>query len=462
MIEQYSIEPIPEHERKGRGSSLFTIWFAIQVGPVVLVTGALGPLLFGQSFLWTLVAALIGNLVGAILVALHAAQGPWLGVPQMIQSRGQFGAGGSVLLILIVILIYFGFFASTLVTGGQAVHQVVTGVPTEVWIVVGGVLAALVAMVGYDLIHRVGRLLTIVAGLIYVVLVVVLLASGDTSVLWHAGPFQRGGFLAMLSTSAVWQISLAPYVSDYSRYMPRTSGGQRSTFWWTYAGLGGGAVVPMAIGAAVAAITGDDVLATLDKVVPAGLAGTVLVVFGVLTLHINSMNLYGSVLTGSTLVQTFKHDWLPSRTVRVAIIVGAAIIGVAVSILWADSFLASYSQFLVLLGYLLVPWSVINLLDYYVVRHGDYDVSSFFAPAGGIYGWFSWPAIIAYVVGVAVEIPFLTTSWYTGPLYDRLGFDASWVVSAVVTIPLYLFLARGQRTAPAALRSDAVSTGNGL
>ena len=72
VIEQYTIEPIPLNERKGRGSDLFTIWFAIQVGPVVLITGALGPLLFEQSFLWTLVAVLVGNVVGGILVTALA------------------------------------------------------------------------------------------------------------------------------------------------------------------------------------------------------------------------------------------------------------------------------------------------------------------------------------------------------------------------------------------------------
>lgn len=41
-------------------------------------------------------------------MALHSAQGPRLGIPQMIQSRAQFGFCGAILPILLVILMYVG------------------------------------------------------------------------------------------------------------------------------------------------------------------------------------------------------------------------------------------------------------------------------------------------------------------------------------------------------------------
>ena len=51
-------------------------------------------------------------------MALHPAQGPRLGIPQMIQSRAQFGFYGAVVPILLVIMMYIGFFASSGVLGG--------------------------------------------------------------------------------------------------------------------------------------------------------------------------------------------------------------------------------------------------------------------------------------------------------------------------------------------------------
>jgi len=56
--------------------------------------------------------------------------------------------------------------------------------------------------------------------------------------------------------------------------------------------------------------------------------------------------------------------------------------------------------------FFLVPWSAINLVDYYLVKHGRYDVQSFFKP-DGIYGEFQWWACICYVITLAVQVAFL-------------------------------------------------------
>ena len=66
-------------------------------------------------------------MIGALLIALHATQGPKLGVPQTIQSRAQFGFYGSAFLFPAVLLINVGFIAAQLVIQAQAM-QGVTGV----------------------------------------------------------------------------------------------------------------------------------------------------------------------------------------------------------------------------------------------------------------------------------------------------------------------------------------------
>ena len=51
----------------------------------------------------------------------------------------------------------------------------------------------------------------------------------------------------------------------------------------------------------------------------------------------------------------------------------------------------------------------------------------------------------AYLVAIAVEIPFMSTTFYTGPLVAHLGgADISWIVGLAVTIPLYYFVARAR------------------
>ena len=98
-IERHTIYPIPAGERHGRAVDLFTVWFGSNIMILTIVTGALATLRFRLSLIAAILAILIGNLVGGIFMALHAAQGPQLGVPQMVQTRGQFGSVGAIFVV---------------------------------------------------------------------------------------------------------------------------------------------------------------------------------------------------------------------------------------------------------------------------------------------------------------------------------------------------------------------------
>jgi NCS1 family nucleobase:cation symporter-1 len=90
----------------------------------------------------------------------------------------------------------------------------------------------------------------------------------------------------------------------------------------------------------------------------------------------------------------------------------------------------------------LVPWASINLIDFYVIKRGSYDITSIFRADGGIYGRFNLHAIVAYFIGIIVQLPFANTSLYVGPYANLVeGADLSWLVGLVVTCPLYYCLA---------------------
>jgi NCS1 family nucleobase:cation symporter-1 len=91
----------------------------------------------------------------------------------------------------------------------------------------------------------------------------------------------------------------------------------------------------------------------------------------------------------------------------------------------------------------LVPWTAINLVDYYLLRHGRYDIASFFRADGGIYGRINGPAVTCYVVGILVQLPFIHSELYTGPAAKAIGgIDLSWLVGLAVTAPAYYWLAK--------------------
>ena len=108
---------------------------------------------------------------------------------------------------------------------------------------------------------------------------------------------------------------------------------------------------------------------------------------------------------------------------------------------------------LILMLYLLVPWTVTNLIDFFFVRHGHYSIIGIFKP-NGIYGVWSYRGLIAYAAGFAAEIPVMVLlnvvtlkSYYTGPLAEQLNsVDISWIVGAIVTAIVYLALTRNLDT----------------
>ena len=168
-----------------------------------------------------------------------------------------------------------------------------------------------------------------------------------------------------------------------------------------------------------------------------------LVVFSVSIAAANAMNLYCGALSSLTFGQTLLPRWSPGPAARAAICVVLAALSTAVAMLGKAQFLQNYEHFILFLLYVLVPWTAINLVDYYLLRHGVYDVESFFGRDGGIYGWVNVPAVACYLLGIAVQLPFVASALYTGPAARAMGgVDLSWIVGLAITSPAYYWLAR--------------------
>ncbi|WP_158879447.1 purine-cytosine permease family protein [Amycolatopsis anabasis] len=438
-IERRSIDPVPEAERHGHPRSLFALWFAANMQITSAVTGAL-TVLVGLHPLWALVAIVAGNALGGVPMALHAAQGPKLGIPQMIQSRAQFGVYGAVLPLVLVVLMYLGYFASGNVLGGQAVAQI-TGLPVDVSIPVYALATALIAIVGYRLIHRFGRLASALSVIVFVYLSIRLVSGHDLGALLRDPALDFPAFLLALSLTASWQLTFGPYVADTSRYLP-TATSVRSTFWWTYGGTVLGAVWAMSFGALAYALAGK-AFKGHEVAYVVGLGGEALVVpllcaiaLGKFT--VNVLNIYGGYMTVATTLTAFSRRVALSATARIVYIGLFGVLGGVVAVLGRGEFLANFVLFLHFLLYFLTPWSAINLVDFYLVRKENYDLEAIYDPDGR-YGRWSAPALLAYVAGIVVQIPFANVEGlFTGVAVPLLGgADVAWLLGLAVPGLLY-------------------------
>ncbi len=220
QVEVRSIDHVPAAERHGKVRDQFTLWFALNANIFPVVLG--GVLIFtGLDFAWACAAIVAGIVIGLLLVGFHAIQGPRLGVPQMIQSRGQFGFYGAVLVFAASIVLDFGFLAAQLVIQADAMNLLVGSVTVPEWIAILTVPVVVLTIYGYDWIHRWQRWMTALLGVTFAVIFVQALVRGTPpGALSGTKPPTFALFMGGTGLFVIAMVSWAPYVSDYSRYLP--------------------------------------------------------------------------------------------------------------------------------------------------------------------------------------------------------------------------------------------------
>ncbi|MGD0553730.1 MAG: cytosine permease [Streptosporangiaceae bacterium] len=450
VIEAHHIDVIPASDRTGRPRDQFTLWFAANTNVLNFVLGGLA-IAFGLNLFWALAAILLGNVLGAGLTSLHAWQGPRLGVPQMIQSRAQFGFYGANFILLASIVLDVGYLAAQQVLQAQSMNLLIPHVSIPVWILIVTVPAVALAIFGYQWIHRIQKILTAIFAVVIVV-ALIQAAGYSGSVL----PADRGFalasfpiFIAVVGLFFMNMLSWSPYVSDYSRYLP-----ENVSFRRTFTAIFGGNVLPTSLYAALGAwITA---MVTTAATNPLGAISHVtgswiLILLALSLLPGDTLNAYTGMMAVASLGSNSKHVMKESsrQAIRVGGILLIFAIGTGLALLGYSSFLTSFENFIDVLLFFFVPWSAINLVDFYLVRHGHYDVQAFFTPKGK-YGGIQWGASICYLIVLGVQVPFLDQTFYTGPFVKMLGgADISWIVGFVTAAVLYYVVARmsGQRTA---------------
>ncbi|MFE2061370.1 purine-cytosine permease family protein [Streptomyces sp. NPDC059467] len=444
-LEVRSIDYVPLDERHGKLWHLGPLWFMSNAQIATLAVGLIS-ITEGGNLIWSLLAIVAGTLIGTFFMAFHSAQGPQLGLPQMIQSRPQFGYVGALLVWLFAYVQYAGFNVFNTILAGQALHTTLHG-SVKLWVAVVTAIGLVVALVGYDIIHKAEQVLTYTFLIIFGIFTVgVLVTLHYPAGSFDLSAFKVTPFLAQFGVVAGYQISWAIYVSDYSRYLPPDVT-VRKTFYWTYFGSALGGIWLMVLGTLLAAWAGThfdtipSINAAGDKIFDG--FGAVVLLFSALGLiSVTALNMYGGSLTLISAIDSFKRV-RPTLGVRLLTLVLTAVLSLIGALAATSNFLANFNNFLLLVLYLFIPWTAVNLMDYYVVRKGHYAIAEIFKP-NGIYGRWGWQGIFSYLAGFAVMIPFFSVgTLFVGPAAKALdGADISLFVGLPVSALLYWWLTR--------------------
>jgi NCS1 family nucleobase:cation symporter-1 len=171
--------------------------------------------------------------------------------------------------------------------------------------------------------------------------------------------------------------------------------------------------------------------------------GAIVLIFSALGLiSVTALNMYGGSLTLISAIDSIRRV-KPTMNVRAITIGITGLLSIIGALASTDNFLANFNNFLLLVLYLFIPWTAVNLVDYYIVRRGHYAIAEIFNP-NGMYGRWGWRGITAYLVGFACMIPFFSVgTLFVGFVAEKLDkADISLFVGLPIAGVLYWWLAR--------------------
>jgi NCS1 family nucleobase:cation symporter-1 len=442
-METHSIEYVPLIERHGSVSNQGVFWFVGCLQFVTVAVGFIGPSM-GLDFLSTAISGSLGILFGTIFMALHATQGPALGLPQMIQARAQFGFKGIIVPLFGSAFTYIGFNVVSIVVVSQGLHNLF-GWNTAIISLVVICAGTLVAIWGCDGLLLVFRVVFWISIPVYVTITIAISGHVVPKTLSAHLRFSWVAFAAQFAAGVSYNLTYSPFVSDYTRYLPQETSRSR-LICTVYLGASISAIWLIIIGAWLATYFGaQDSLVAVKQVgnmIFPGL-GAIMVMIAVCALTATvGTNLYSGMLTVITAADSFFRIKL-SRQTRIINIAIVACISLGISLSTSVSASQELYDALAIMLYLLAPWTAVNLTDYFFVRRGRYALSSLQEP-DGIYRTWDIRGLAAYVAGFLTSIPFFSLSGiYTGPAVRLLGgVDVSWAPGLVVASLAYYALTR--------------------
>jgi len=280
--EEGGIERVPPELRTNQPPrDIFTLFMSANVGTATLAFGTLGPGLFYLGWWDSFLCLLFFNIIGSIPPALVATLGPKLGLRTMVCPRYSFGWWPAKFIAILNFLNQLGWAMVNTIAGANILYDVGQGkLPLSVAVLIIGLLAIFVGLIGYRFVHIYERWSWIVMTICFCV-VAGFGAKHFVNVPWGSGPTETSSVLSFGTAIIGFQISWAPIAADYAVYMRETTKPWK-VFWWAFWGLFISQFLIELLGAALmTTVSGSqDFQTAYDNAGIGGLCGQIFVGYG--------------------------------------------------------------------------------------------------------------------------------------------------------------------------------------
>ncbi|GIF63453.1 cytosine permease [Asanoa ishikariensis] len=379
---------------------------------LLLPVAATFAVLPGRPLGVTILAIVVGAVIGSVLLGLGAAAGAREGAPGMVLLRGLLGRRLSYLPTVFNLVQCVGWATFEIFIIATAAAKVLDA-PKWPFVLVAGVAATLMALRPLGAVRVLARY-AVWAALIAGVYLFVEVLRADPQPLTGDG----GSFWTAVDVVIAMPVSWFPLVADYTRH---TRSG-RAAFAGASVGYGAATIACFTLGVLALAAYGAGGLDVVDALLAVPLGAVALAVLVVVEVDEAFANVYSTAVSARNIVERIDRRVL-------AILVGtvATLLALAVDIV-------TYEPFLFLIGAVFVPLVGVFAIAYFVLPRGRWDTSAT-APARP---WLLLPwaaGFVAYQLTLPTFFPDLGqgwTTWWTSRQHD-LGIDPAngWSASLV-------------------------------
>ena len=397
-------------ESGGQTQSVFDLFLIFVGANVVATTFQVGASLASAFTVRSAtLLILVGSVAGAALVAALAPIGSRLRVPSVIAARPALGIGGAGLVAAVLYVSNFAWIALNNVIAASACSRAVgtqalagaIGSQTS-WAIVLGVLATAIVWRGPSAVARADR---VAVPLLAAVGILLTVACARTIPRVGATPESTMSWSRGLDVVIGYQVSWILMFADYSRYTKSARGSAAAVF----LGLALTSAWMMPLGAIAARAAGSSDPGSMLSAVGLGASGAALLTIATITT--NFVNIYMSSLAWKSLFPGARDG---------VVVWSIGLIGTALSAI-PGVWLQQYTNFMVVLGAVLVPVGGVLLAHYYFSRHDSMDESlipQLYDPngrfrgvnAGGLLAWAAGGAVFFAAGSGGGTVPALLVS----------------------------------------------------
>ena len=424
-VETHGIAPIAGDQRYGSPRRLFAVWFAPQVNMTGVFTGTLA-IGLGLGFWLGLLAMVIGTVLGSLVVGYLSTWGPRTGTGQLPNSRMAFG-GGVVAPAALQWLSSIAWDALVGLFGGEAL-AVLLGIPFWIAVLIVLGVQGAVGFFGYEVIHRMQAVLTVVLFTTFVVFAVKLVGGHQiVTPATVSGADLTGAFVLEVTIAFSLAVSWASYAADFSRYLPADSS-RAGVFGYTFAGIVLAYIFIQGIGIAAGNVLTEQTAQGVRSVMGGGLLGALaLLIIALASIGSGVMNDY----SGSLALQTIG---VRVRRPVSAVIVTALAFALILWLHAADT-ATRFQDVLLLVSYWIPAFVSVVVVDWLLRIRGRASINPADEPTEPLD---AAAALIVFVLAYAAAIPFMNTSLIEGPVARAWhGADIAYFVNLLVAAALY-------------------------